>query len=192
MFLVAVLQGAGFSVPVRIRNMSTSGALIEAAAVPEGGSPVRLIRGSLMIPAQVVWSDAGRCGLRFSSVVSVREWLAPPSNREQKRVDDAFRAMKAGAIPLPLKPESHDATSPIELGMDLRAVAKLLGAHCEDLLGDPHAVIRYGERLQNLDIVLQVIGAVADLLSGEGEEGPLASRLQNLRISARQAIERGI
>jgi len=190
MFLAAVVQGPGFSVPVRIRNMSTTGALVEAAAVPEDGSSVRLIRGSLTIPAQVMWSEASRCGLRFSSVVSVREWLAPPSNGEQKRVDDALRAMKAGAIPLPLKPESHDAASPIELGMDLRAVTKLLGAHCEDLLGDPHAVIRYGERLQNLDIVLQVIGAVADMLSGAGEESSIASRLQNLRASARQAIER--
>ena len=192
MFLAAVLQGAGFSVPVRIRNMSTTGALVEAAAVPEDGSPVRLVRGSLTISARVMWSEGGRCGLRFSSVVSVREWLAPPSNRAQNRVDDAFRVMKAGATPLPLRPDLQGAASSAELGMDLRAVAKLLGAHCEDLLGDPHAVVKYGERLQNLDIVLQVIGAVADRLSGEGDEGPIVSRLQNLRASVRQATEREV
>jgi hypothetical protein len=190
MFLAAVLKGPAFSVPVRIRNMSSTGALVEGAAAPDGGSLVRLIRGQLMIPAEVAWSAEGRCGLRFSSLVSIREWLAPPSNREQKRVDDTIRVLKAGAIPLPLGSEPHDSTSPVELGIDLRAAAKLLEAHCEDVLGDPQALARYGDRLQNLDIVLQTIGAVAEMLAGDGDEHSAVSRLQNLRVSARQALQR--
>src|SRR3569623_1927072 len=98
MFLAAVLKGSAFSVPVRIRNMSSTGALVEGAAMPDGGSSVRLIRGSLMIPADVVWSAAGRCGLRFGGAGSVREWLAPPSNREQNRVDNTVRVMKAAGL----------------------------------------------------------------------------------------------
>jgi hypothetical protein len=190
MFLAAVLKGDGFSAPVRIRNMSGTGALVEGAAAPGRGSSVRLIRGSLMIPAQVAWSVAARCGLSFASTVSVQEWLAPPSNREQKRVDDTFRVMKAGAIPLPIGQQPHDATSPAELGIDLRAAARLLESHCDHVLGDPRALALYGERLQNLDIVLQTIGAVADMLTGACDELQTASRLQNLRMSARQAIER--
>jgi len=190
MFLAAVLKGSAFSVPVRIRNMSSTGALIEGAAMPDGGSSVRLIRGSLMIPAEVVWSAAGRCGLRFAGAVSVKEWLAPPSNREQKRVDSTVRVIKAGAIPLPVGAESHDASSPLELFLDLRGASKLLEGHCEELLGDPQALLRYGDKLQNLDIVLQTIGAVADMLAGQGDEQSIVSRLQNLRVSARQALER--
>lgn len=168
--------------------MSGSGALVEGAAVPEGGAFVHLIRGQLTVAADVVWSAGGRCGLRFASLVSIQEWLAPPANREQRRVDDAMRVMKAGAIPLPLGPLPHDASSEVELATDLGAVAKLLEAHCEDLLVDPQALVRYGDRLQNLDIVLQTIGAVADMLSGKGDEQVIASRLQNLRVSARQAV----
>jgi len=58
------------------------------------------------------------------------------------------------------------------------------------LLGDPEALLRYGDKLQNLDIVLQTIGAVADMLTGHGDEQSIVSRLQNLRVSARQALER--
>ena len=190
MFLAAVLRGSAFSIPVRIRNMSSTGALVEGAAMPDGGSSVRLIRGSLMIPAEVAWSAGGRCGLRFDGTVSIKEWLAPPSNKEQKRVDSAVRVIKAGAIPLPLGAESHDASSPLELYLDLRAASKLLEGHCEELLGDPEALLRYGDKLQNLDIVLQTIGAVADMLTGQGDEPSILSRLQNLRVSSRQALER--
>ena len=189
MFIAAVLKGAAFSIPVRIRNMSSSGALIEGAAVPDGGSTTRLIRGPLMIPATVVWSAEGRCGLRFSSLVSVREWLAPPSNREQQRVDDTIRVVKAGAIPLP-RTDAHDATSPAELELDLRNACRLLQAHCEDVLDDPQALARYGDRLQNLDIVIQTVTAVANMLACDGDEQSTASRLQNLRVSSRQALER--
>ena len=190
MFLAAVLKGSAFSVPVRIRNMSVTGALVEGAAMPDSGSSVRLIRGSLMIPADVVWASAERCGLRFAGAVSIKEWLAPPSNPQQKRVDSLVGALKAGAIPLPIRPEPHDASSPFELGLDLRGVSKLLEAHCEDLMADPQAIVRYGDKLQNLDIVLQTIATVADMLGGQDDQEVLASRLQNLRLSTRQALAR--
>lgn len=190
MFLAAVLAAGGTPVPVKIRNMSSTGALVEGAILPEAGSSVRLIRGSMTVAGQVAWSGEGRCGLRFSSLVSIREWLAPPSNREQKRVDDAVRLVKAGAIPLHLGAEAHDATLPHELGADLRSVWRLLETHCGVILGDPEAVARYGEGLQDLDIVLQTIAAVADMLVGDADERSAASRLQNLRVSSRQALER--
>lgn len=190
MFLAAVLAAAGSPVPVKIRNMSITGALVEGATLPEARSQVRLIRGSLSVAAQVAWAAEGRCGLRFSSLVSIREWLAPPSNREQKRVDEAVRLVKAGAIPLHVGAEAHDATLPHELGADLRRVWRLLESHCGDILGDPEAIARHGERLQDLDIVVQTIAAVADMLVGDADERSAASRLQNLRVSLRQALER--
>ena len=78
----------------------------------------------------------------------------------------------------------------MELGRDLRTIVKLIEAHCDDMLGDPLILARYGERLQSLDIVAQTIGAVADMLTGADDEQTVASRLQNLRTSARAALER--
>src|SRR5574338_707014 len=91
LFLAAVLHGGKSSSPVRLRNMSSEGALAEGVDVPQAGSEVRLVRGSLAASATVAWSAQGRCGLHFSSPVSVREWLAPPANQDQQRVDDAVR-----------------------------------------------------------------------------------------------------
>jgi hypothetical protein len=190
MFIAAVLKGASFSLPVRIRNMSCTGALVEGAAVPSAGSTIQLVRGALAVPGAVVWSNEGRCGLRFASLVAVREWLAPPSNREQQRVDDIFRVIKAGAIPLPIGAASHDAATPSELATDLRAVSKLLESHCEQVLGDPGAVACHGDRLQDLDIVLQTIATVADILVGDADDHSTGSRLQNLRASWQQALAR--
>jgi hypothetical protein len=190
MFLAAVLRLADSSLPVKIRNMSSTGALVEGPTIPELDSAVHLIRGSLAVAAQVAWSEQGRCGLRFSSLVSIREWLAPPSNREQLRVDDAVRLVKAGAIPLHVGAQAHDSAWLTELGLDLRAVRRLLEGHCDDMMTSPEAMMRFGERLQNLDIVLQTIAAVADMLVGDADERSTVSRLQNLRVSTRQALER--
>ena len=64
----------------------------------------------------------------------------------------------------------------------------MLEEQCKDLLGHPQAVARYGERLQNLDIVLQTMAAVADMLARNGDERSIVSRLQNLRVSSREAF----
>lgn len=69
MFLAAVLEGPGFSGPVKVRNMSSAGALVEAACLPDTGASVHLLRGSLSVSALVAWSAPGRLkNLRASSV----------------------------------------------------------------------------------------------------------------------------
>ena len=55
MFVVAVLYGAGGSVPVRVRNMSRGGALVESADTPGEGQHVRLSRGSLSVRGHIAW-----------------------------------------------------------------------------------------------------------------------------------------
>lgn len=195
MFLAAVLQGSGFSAPVKVRNMSASGAMAEAAAVPEVGAVVRLVRGSLSVPAAVVWSSDSRCGLRFSSVVSVHDWLATPRNAEQQRVDDVVRLVKAGAVPLApvqrsnLEISPSRAAVPAELPDELRRVCALLTRIGENLLDDEAILAKHGSELQNLDICTQTIEAVADLLGGDRHGA--GSRLATLRVSCEQALDRG-
>jgi hypothetical protein len=175
--------------PVKIRNMSSSGALIEGPGLPEGGTFIRLLRGRLVAPAYVIWSYGGRCGVRFALQVSVTEWMAPPSNREQQRIDDAIRLLKAGAIPLG-PTEAELANDEGQLGRDLRDVYRLLDAHGDSIACDPAYVTRFGEQLQNLDIALQMVATIADaLVSGLNDPRPL-SRLQSLRTSCREAVDR--
>lgn len=191
LFLAAIMHGDGFSAPVKVRNMSATGALVEAAAMPEKGAAVQLVRGSLAIAGEVVWSSEGRCGLHFSSLVSVREWLAPPANRDQQRVDDAVRLLKSGVIPLASVAGTAKSAGSGQFEADLRAVARLLEALTEQLISNEATLLAHGDELQTLDIAVQTLDAVAGAMGREGAEGAIFSRIENLRASCRQALARG-
>lgn len=183
--------------PVKIRNMSASGALVEGAAVPDPRMQVRLVRGSLSVPGIVVWAVEGRCGLRFSSIVSVRDWLAPPAKTQQQRVDDVVQLVKTGAVPLPLQDSADagatcrsDSSKDAELAEDLRRVSRLIEILGDELTSDEAIVGRFGNKLQDLDIALQTITAVANSLAGGPDAAGSTARLQNLRTSCAEALKR--
>jgi hypothetical protein len=65
-YLVAWLHSNGATEQVRIRDLSRSGALVEATASPPVGSIVRLVRGRATLEARVAWSDSTWFGVEFS------------------------------------------------------------------------------------------------------------------------------
>ena len=154
---------------------------------------VRLLRGSLVMPAHVAWSTERRCGLRFSSLVCVDDWLAPPGRQEQQRVDDVVRVVKAGAVPFAAPQQSSTVgmrkeRAPAELAEALLKVSQLVERLGENLASDDAILARHGDQLIDLDIALQTIRAVAGLLTSQ-ENGPaMLSRLENLRKSYAQAL----
>lgn len=178
LFLAAILHGPSGSAPVRIRNMSMLGALVEGTIV-QPGCVVRLVRGTLAVSARVAWAVDDRCGLRFDSAASVRDWLAPPSNLQQRRVDELVGLVKAGAVPLPRQP-AHDAAvgcttgcATLALARDLAEASRLLTDLAEHLAADAGVVARHTHHLQNFDVALQTIAAVASKLAashGAGRE----------------------
>src|ERR1051325_1703403 len=72
-FLAATLIAAGNSRPVRIRNISSQGALLDGPALPPEGSIVHLRRGSLSVDGEVAWQVEDQCGLRFGTDVMVSD-----------------------------------------------------------------------------------------------------------------------
>ena len=74
--LAATLEESGVSVPVRIRNMSSRGAMVDGSYLPGRGTPVLLSRLSLKVSATVVWRLDGRCGLTLAEPVRPDEWVA--------------------------------------------------------------------------------------------------------------------
>jgi hypothetical protein len=194
MFLGAVIRGDGLSVPVKVRNMSVTGALVEGAILPEQCAEVELVRGSLVVSATVAWCSHGRGGLRFSSLVCVRDWLAPQANGAQQRIDETVRVLKLGAVPMPHRSGSQVETTSgprsVELGEDLLSVMRLVETLCDDLSSDDEIVIRHGEKLQNIDIALQTIAVVADALAGRMADSVVTARLGNLRASCAAALEK--
>jgi hypothetical protein len=68
--LGGTLELASEYVPVRIRNLSAEGAMVDGVAGVLVGEPVSLqIAGTDWIEATVAWSMESRCGLAFSAPI---------------------------------------------------------------------------------------------------------------------------
>jgi len=193
LYLAAALYCDGLSSPVKIRNISSAGALVEGMVVADTGSLVQLVRGGLIVHGLVAWSVDGRCGIKFSGTVDVQQWRAVPGNCEQQRVDEVVRLVKAGAVPLPVPPlagPEQIGDPAAEISGDLRRALALLDRLGEALAGDPEIVTRHGTALQKLDIAMQVLSAVEAIVTGESDPEIDATKLSGLRRSADQALQR--
>jgi hypothetical protein len=193
LYLAASLYCDGCANPVKIRNISSTGALLESSATFEPGSLVQLVRGPLIVHALVAWTDDGKLGLNFSGSIDVEHWRKTVNNPEQQRVDDIVRLVKAGAIPLPIGAATCDKR--LELGgpsPDLERASILLRRLGDRLARDCIVVASYPGELQNLDIAIQVIDAVACLLASRDDLSIDATKFASLRKSADQALSRAI
>ena len=168
MFIAAVLQCDGVSSPVKVRNMSTQGAMLDTPTQPRVGAKVILLRGSLVVGCDVAWSIEQRCGVRFETAVQVNEWMARPTAPGQARVDAIVAQVKAGVVPLDRG--VGQAIGPVLEGAatrdQLAKVSELLKELVEDLAADPAVIAQHGRSLQNLDIALQLIGAMQTPIIG--------------------------
>lgn len=193
-YLAASLYCDGSPSPVKIRNISATGALLESGVVPSVGALVQLVRGRLIVHGLVIWSAEDRWGLKFSGSVDVQEWRASPSNIEQQRVDEVVRLVRAGAVPFPAPPPAHsrnpdEAADPAaQRSADLRRVSDLLEDLADALAGDAEVVARHGPVLQNLDIAMQVLAAVDGMSAGRGDPDD-CEKMAGLRRSVDQALQ---
>jgi hypothetical protein len=140
-FVIATLYTPTGSAPVRIRNMSRNGALVEGGALPAAGTEVRLSRGSLAIGGRVVWCHDGKAGLRLDGWVSVTEWL-PSGKRNvgQQRIDEivyqAKRSGLAGAVCAP-RASLPSRIDPAQLAGELTRLRDALDQVAHGLSNDP-------------------------------------------------------
>lgn len=196
MFIAGVLAGRDFSSPARIRNMSRTSALIESAVAPSVDTTVRLVRGSLEAEGKVVWSAAGRCGIRFSSSIRVEDWMQRAANGDQQRIDRSIALLQAGVVPLDMafgastRPDAAEAADALGMiGSDLDELARLLDSLGTILTQEEDVVRHYGTRLQSLDIAIQSLAVLREVAARHDELGDeLVERLNNLRRSRREAL----
>lgn len=69
-FMSAALELSGTSLPVKLRNLSADGALVEGDNLPVEGAEVVFKRQELSVSARVIWVRSGRAGLSFNIVLS--------------------------------------------------------------------------------------------------------------------------
>lgn len=193
LLLAANIEAGPLRAPVRIRNMSESGAMIEGAAFPEIGASLILRRLEVEIGATVIWRAAGRCGIRFDGQAVVADWVAGvrrnPGIPEtgQARVDAIQAAIRTGQ-PLPATADPKPATTGSNEDLDRRLAEEL--AYVQRLLDDvggelsDDAIIlqRHGRMLQSFDVACQILEHLQTILSAtDRAEAVKAVTMQDLR-----------
>ena len=168
LLLAATIEAGALKAPVRIRNLSESGAMLEGAALPDIGTTFMLRRMEIEIGGTVVWREGGRCGVAFDGKVSVDEWSAGVPQaprlgaRGQARVDEIQSVIRSGGqlpidVPSPTRP-----IPPTELNRriaeEIDHAGRLLESVADELTDDPVLLQRHGEALQRFDIACQIIG----------------------------------
>lgn len=168
MFVLASMTAETVSGPVKIRNLSPDGALIEGAALPRLGEHLSLRRGKLVAAGQVIWCDGGRAGLHFDHHVDVAGWL--PAVGPQRQEGQAFHTTNRGlanVVPLPAAPVG---TSPIGKS-DLVDAAMAIETLADALAEDAGVVASHSTQLQALDIAAQLLRRCAISMTPDSAGG---------------------
>ncbi len=158
LFVLAVLSGGTYTGPVKIRNLSSTGALIEGSGLPGRGTNVTLRRGESTAAGVIIWSSEGKAGLRMDSQVDVSAWM-PGGREHQNSLDHAVEKIRKEAAHniIAAVPEQSALVSSSELLSLADAICKL----ADELSDDDGIVVRFGSKLQTLDIVTQVLRKLA-------------------------------
>ena len=193
LLLTATIRSEGVTAPVRIRNLSEKGAMVDAKALPEPGASVILQRLEIEMRGVVVWRVEGRCGIHFEAAASVDEWVAgrrAPATifgHGQSRVDQIQAALRSGRD---IADQEVTVASSPELITDVEArvaeeldhVQRMLDEVAGDLIGDVALVQRHGEALQRFDNACQILNQLSAILKAKDRPAAIAAvNLEALR-----------
>ena len=169
LFLAAMINAPFGSRSVRIRNISSGGALIETDQPPAKFDKVELVRAHLKAAASVAWSDGGRCGLKFHRPVAIEYWVPSVIAERQMAVDRQMTEIRRGDV--------HDPSHAVESGDDnsvtgriaeeVAALGRQVELSLDELAGFAPLVVRLPDTLQHLEIVSQTLGHLAMLLTAD-------------------------
>jgi hypothetical protein len=160
-YLAATLVASGASRPVRLRNISAVGALLDAPDLPAEGTSVELRRGRLGVRGEIAWQSGAHCGVRFDAEVIVADWVKRVHHEGQEHVDDMIRRLRGDTTTAtrltPVERESRDTLASIS--------AELLKS-CERLANVTIIVAEHSEALLELDAIAQRLARFAAARDG--------------------------
>ncbi|HEX7851264.1 MAG TPA: PilZ domain-containing protein, partial [Sphingomonas sp.] len=193
LLLTATIRSEGVTAPVRIRNLSEKGAMVDGKALPEPGASLVLQRLEIEMRGVVVWRVEGRCGIHFEAAASVDEWVAGRRSpaaifgHGQSRVDQIQAAIRSGRD---IADEDMAVATPPELITDVEAriaeeldhVQRMLDGVAGDLIDDAALVQRHGEALQRFDNACQILNQLSAILKAADRPAAIAAvNLEALR-----------
>lgn len=143
--------------PVRIRNMSPSGALIEASVIPELGTKVVLKRGSLQVVGRIIRKVERRAGIAFEAIVYVADWMSRQPSAPQQQIDRLVSHFQTdGQFSTCSSDETRYTFRAGSIEAELMTLRSDLAELEAKLIDDPILIANHPE-IQALDISLQRI-----------------------------------
>jgi hypothetical protein len=153
-FLAARLEAGKASVPVRIRNISSHGALVDGSDIPPVGATIRLSRGSLVAFGEVAWREKQNAGVTFQHPVDVEQWVQRTGHAGQERVDQVVNALRRSES----VPQSTDSLKDEDA---LGLISAELDRICERFANTRNMSVEFGEELLRLDVIAQTLRQLA-------------------------------
>lgn len=97
--MAASIEASGQTLPVKLRNLSSEGALVEGGELPAIGSPVIFRKKELSLAGRVAWVIDGRAGIAFDARLDPEAVLrhVPPS-KPQAKLDFRRPRIRAGEL----------------------------------------------------------------------------------------------
>ena len=157
-FLNASMVAGGKLTPVRVRNISAMGALLDGSGLPPEGSSMQLRRGSLFANGEVAWQTNGQCGVRFEAPVDVPAWVRRVGQAGQDRVDRLIQFARGDSLQGAVETVESVADDTFDqVGADL--------AETCDRLADLPFSIEQSEEFLKLDVIVQRLRKLVEKLS---------------------------
>ena len=97
--MAATIEADGVAVPVKLRNLSTEGALVEGDHLPTVGSAVVFRKNELTLPGRVAWVTGRRAGIAFDAMLDPEAVLRHvPRNKPLPKLDFRRPRIKANDL----------------------------------------------------------------------------------------------
>jgi len=97
--MAASIEAAGVVEPVKLRNLSSEGALVEGKRLPSVGSEVLFRKNELHLTGQVAWISDNRAGIAFDSMLDPESVMRHvPKPRPMAKLDFRRPRIKATAL----------------------------------------------------------------------------------------------
>ena len=94
--MAASIEADGVVAPVKLRNLSTEGALVEGDCLPSVGSAVLFRKNELKLTGQVAWITGRRAGVAFATMLDPESVMRHvPSPRPRAKLDFRRPRIKA-------------------------------------------------------------------------------------------------
>ena len=145
-FLIATCSAEDSTQPVKVRNLSVHGALLEGQGLPAEGATVSLRRGSLGVAGVVAWRDETHCGVRFNRPIDVEHWVRRIGSQGQQKVDAAIADLRGGLA-------TYDRINPRVVDDVITSASAQLLEICERIAALPGMSIGLAEELVRIDAI---------------------------------------